>query len=146
MMHAIVAGKQGSCDWDVHNEGDSKGDAIRGRGLRTPFRGSKRRGVLGEYMWCKPLWRRDWHPILGPIISTSLWVALSATQAWVGRLSATILKSAAYYNWKWSQARGRSSLVPLASSLCFSLQFSAAWDNSASSPKPTFSLCLHLRK
>ncbi len=47
MMHAIVAGRQGSRDRDVHNEGDYKGDAIRGRGLRTPFRGSKRRGALG---------------------------------------------------------------------------------------------------
>jgi hypothetical protein len=36
-----------SHDRDVHNEGDYKGDAIRGRGLRTPFRGSKRRGALG---------------------------------------------------------------------------------------------------
>jgi hypothetical protein len=38
---------RGSRDRDVHNEGDYKGDAIRGRGLRTPFRGSKRRGALG---------------------------------------------------------------------------------------------------
>jgi hypothetical protein len=30
--------------------------------------------------------------------------------------------------------------------LSFSLLFSEAWDNSASSPKPAFSLCLHLRK
>jgi len=44
-------------------------------------------------------------------------VALSPTQAWVDKLSTTVLKSAAYCNWKWSQARGRSSLVPLASSL-----------------------------
>jgi len=47
MMHAIVAGRQGSGDWDVHNEGDDEGDAIRGRGLRTPFCGSKRRGAVG---------------------------------------------------------------------------------------------------
>jgi hypothetical protein len=32
---------RGSRDRDVHNEGDYKGDAIRGRGLHTPFRGSK---------------------------------------------------------------------------------------------------------
>ncbi len=38
---------RGSRDRDVHNEGDYKGDAIRGRGLPTPFRGSKRRGALG---------------------------------------------------------------------------------------------------
>ncbi len=38
---------RGSRDRDVHNEGDYKGDAIWGRGLRTPFRGSKRRGALG---------------------------------------------------------------------------------------------------
>ncbi len=38
---------QGSRDRDVHNEGDYKGDAIRGRRLRTPFRGSKWRGALG---------------------------------------------------------------------------------------------------
>jgi hypothetical protein len=38
---------RGSRDRDVHNEGDYKGDAIRGRGLRTPFRGSKQRGALG---------------------------------------------------------------------------------------------------
>jgi hypothetical protein len=30
MMHAIVAGRQGSRDRDVHNEGDYKGDVIRG--------------------------------------------------------------------------------------------------------------------
>ncbi len=70
----------------------------------------------------------------------------SPTQAWVGRLSAMVLKSSAYCNWKWSQARGRLSLVPLASSPSFSLQFYVAWDNSASSPKLAFSLCLHLRK
>ncbi len=38
---------RGSHDRDFHNEGDYKGDAVRGRGLRTPFRGSKRRGALG---------------------------------------------------------------------------------------------------
>ncbi len=38
---------RGSGDRDVHNEGDYKGDAIRGRGLRTPFRGSKQQGALG---------------------------------------------------------------------------------------------------
>jgi hypothetical protein len=38
---------RGSRDGDVHNEGDYKGDAIRERGLRTPFRGSKQRGALG---------------------------------------------------------------------------------------------------
>jgi hypothetical protein len=38
---------RGSRDRDVHNEGDYKGDAIRGRGLSTPFRGSKRWGALG---------------------------------------------------------------------------------------------------
>jgi hypothetical protein len=38
---------RGSHDRDVHNEGDYKGDAIRGRGLCTPFRGSKWRGALG---------------------------------------------------------------------------------------------------
>ncbi len=46
-MHAIVVGRQGNRDRDVHNEGDYKGDAIQGRGLRTPFRGNKRRGALG---------------------------------------------------------------------------------------------------
>jgi len=38
---------RGSRDQDVHNEGDYKGDAIWGRGLCTPFRGSKRWGALG---------------------------------------------------------------------------------------------------
>jgi len=38
---------RGSRDRDVHNEGDYKGDAIRGRGLCTPFHGSKQRGALG---------------------------------------------------------------------------------------------------
>jgi hypothetical protein len=38
---------QGSRDRDVHNEGDYKGDAIRGQGLHTPFHGSKRRGASG---------------------------------------------------------------------------------------------------
>jgi hypothetical protein len=38
---------RGSRDRDVRNERDYKGDAIRGRGLRTPFRGSKWRGALG---------------------------------------------------------------------------------------------------
>ncbi len=82
----------------------------------------------------------------GLIISTSLWVAFSPTQAWMARLSAMVLRSIAYCKWKWSQARDRSSLVPLTSSLSFSLQFSTTWDNLTSSPKPAFSLCLHLKK
>jgi len=52
--YPFISGEEGgefffrrSHDRNVHNEGDYKGDAIRGRGLRIPFRGSKRRGALG---------------------------------------------------------------------------------------------------